>query len=474
MRKTSLTAVGFALLWSATAMAKPTPAQKCQASKNKAAGKYAICRENAEAKLALTGDTTKYDAAITKCETKYQSAWQKAEQKAVDAGSTCTTTADQTAVQGVTDEFTNNVAQHLGGAPLIDCSVALATCNANYTSCSGSLATCNAGTAAVGDVLSGKTFSSSTGLGVTGTMVNVGQQNVMPGTQPVTITQGYHDGSGTVAGDTDLAAGNIKSGVTIFGVTGSFSPPTCGNAVVEGTEQCDLGSLNGETCVTQGFAGGTLRCGAGCVLDASGCYATRYVDNADGTITDNQTGLQWEKKLKLDSTQDFINLQDADNTYKWAGQCTITTSKDCQPTAEASAACTAGEGNTSGCAECTGGEGTCNATSTVWTWLVALNAANFGSQNDWRMPTRAEVESILDLTVATSPDIDVAFHGASCGTGCADVTSAACACTRASTYWAGTYPFDQIYAWWINFGGGNVTHFEKTNSAYVRAVRGGS
>jgi hypothetical protein len=98
-------------------------AQKCQASKNKAAGKYAACRENAEAKLASTGDTTKYAAAITKCETKYQTAWQKAEDKAVAAGGACTTTSDQTGVQTVTDEYTDNIAQHMenswcGAAPM--------------------------------------------------------------------------------------------------------------------------------------------------------------------------------------------------------------------------------------------------------------------------------------------------------------------------------------------------------------------
>ena len=285
----------------------------------------------------------------------------------------------------------------------------VATCNAD-------LATCNAGTAVAGNVLSGKTFSSSTGLGVTGTMPNNRAVNITPGTSPQTIAAGYHNGSGSVAGDanlvsgniragtsifgvagsppvvdtssatataadvasgktayvngslvtgsatagsnvngpngaktftvpdglysgsktatandTNLAAGNIKSGVTIFGVTGIFLPATCGNGVIDGTEQCDLGTLNSQTCGTRGFTGGTLRCGAGCVFDTSGCYATRYVDNSNGTITDNQTGLVWEKKVKLDGTQDFANLQDADNYYQWAGTCSVTTSKYCQP-----------------------------------------------------------------------------------------------------------------------------------------------
>jgi hypothetical protein len=63
--------------------------------------------------------------------------------------------------------------------------------------------------------------------------------------------------------------------------------PICGNGKVEGDEECDVGTLNGKTCVTEGFAGGTLACGTGCGFDTSGCYADRFVDNFDGTITDN-------------------------------------------------------------------------------------------------------------------------------------------------------------------------------------------
>ena len=68
--KTIATTV-LALPWAETALATATPAQRCQASKNNAAGKYAACRESAEGKLALTGDATKFNESIAKCETKY-------------------------------------------------------------------------------------------------------------------------------------------------------------------------------------------------------------------------------------------------------------------------------------------------------------------------------------------------------------------------------------------------------------------
>ena len=77
--------------------------------------------------------------------------------------------------------------------------------------------------AAVGDVLSGKTFYQG-GAKRTGTMANRGTYNITPGTTNKTIPAGYHNGSGVVYGDADLVASNIKRGVTIFGVAGSLTP----------------------------------------------------------------------------------------------------------------------------------------------------------------------------------------------------------------------------------------------------------
>ena len=62
-------------------------------------------------------------------------------------------------------------------------------------------------------------------------MTNVGAQTITPSTSNQTITAGYHNGSGYCAGDTDLVASNIKNGVNVFGVDGTYSPtidlPTC-------------------------------------------------------------------------------------------------------------------------------------------------------------------------------------------------------------------------------------------------------
>ena len=86
-------------------------------------------------------------------------------------------------------------------------------------------------TAAVAEVLTGKTFYAR-GSRLTGTMPNIGKQtgsiSVKAGT--VSISQGYHDGSGSIgiaaAEQTKIIAANIKQGVTILGVEGSYGGET--------------------------------------------------------------------------------------------------------------------------------------------------------------------------------------------------------------------------------------------------------
>lgn len=62
--------------------------------------------------------------------------------------------------------------------------------------------------------------STYVGTGVT----RKGAATITPGTTNKTIASGtYLTGNQTIAGDADLVAGNIKSGVNIFGVTGTYS-----------------------------------------------------------------------------------------------------------------------------------------------------------------------------------------------------------------------------------------------------------
>lgn len=83
-------------------------------------------------------------------------------------------------------------------------------------------------TALVGEILSGKT-AHARGAQLTGTMPNNGAVAGVIATkaQEYSIAQGYHDGSGKVKiADVEQAkiiAGNIKDGVEILGVTGTYT-----------------------------------------------------------------------------------------------------------------------------------------------------------------------------------------------------------------------------------------------------------
>ncbi len=44
----------------------------------------------------------------------------------------------------------------------------------------------------------------------------------------------------------------------------------------------------------------------------------RFVGNPDGTITDNQTGLVWEKKDSVGGGPDYTNPHDVNNMYTWS------------------------------------------------------------------------------------------------------------------------------------------------------------
>jgi Protein of unknown function (DUF1566) len=205
-----------------------------------------------------------------------------------------------------------------------------------------------------------------------------------------------------------------------------------------------------------------------------GLLPGRFVDNADGTITDKATGRMWEKKTELDASVNFANLHDANNYYPWAGVCSLK-AEFCQPTTAAATLCAANaEGGTTGCDECGVDGGICSATDTIWTFAVALNAANFASHTDWRIPTRAELQGIVDYAADTSPTVDVAFQGVSCGPTCTDITDPACSCTQHLYYWsASTHALIPENAWYVNFGGGELYVGGRNNNFSVRAVRGG-
>lgn len=83
-------------------------------------------------------------------------------------------------------------------------------------------------TAVAAEILSGKTAYVNKNK-ITGSMPNIGVQNdsINSKSQQITISQGYHDGSGKINIDPTeqdkLIGSNIKNGVTILGVLGTLT-----------------------------------------------------------------------------------------------------------------------------------------------------------------------------------------------------------------------------------------------------------
>lgn len=83
-------------------------------------------------------------------------------------------------------------------------------------------------TAAVAEILAGKT-AYARGAKLTGTMPNNGamSETISEKDQSVTVPMGFHDGSGTVQiSETEkekIVPGNIKQGVSVLGVEGTYS-----------------------------------------------------------------------------------------------------------------------------------------------------------------------------------------------------------------------------------------------------------
>lgn len=86
-------------------------------------------------------------------------------------------------------------------------------------------------------MLSGTVAYKSAGK-VTGTIQSQAAQTITPGASDKTIASGkYLSGTQTIKGDTNLLAENIKSGISIFGVTGTYesSGSSGGKNVAQGT-----------------------------------------------------------------------------------------------------------------------------------------------------------------------------------------------------------------------------------------------
>jgi hypothetical protein len=243
----------------------------------------------------------------------------------------------------------------------------------------------------------------------------------------------------------------LKTGMLCAPVT--VGTTFCGDAAKNGAEDCDGTDLGGGTCETLGYSTGTLGCSSGCTYDVSQCVlgkipatgqtqcwnasgtsiacigtgedghlqagsALAYQDNGDGTLTDLNTGLMWEKK------SDDASVHDRDTLFTWSG---------------------------------------------AFTQIATLNAMTFAGHNDWRLPNARELLSIVDYGV-TGPAVDPAFQ-TSCFGGCNGI---ACSCTAFGGHWSSTTVSSlPASAYNVGFFDGSVTFLSKSSTGAVRAVRGG-
>ena len=148
--------------------------------------------------------------------------------------------------------------------------------------------------------------------------------------------------------------------------------------------------------------------------------ARTYVDNGDGTITDQKTGLVWEKLT------DDGSIHDRDRVFDW-------------PRAFSDK-------------------------------IGTLNLIAFTGHTDWRLPNIDELQSLLSYSGA-NPLVDAAFD-TGCTPGC---TAQTCSCTSADQYWSATTDSltSTVYAWVVLFNNGLVDSDVKGDLHYARAVRGG-
>jgi hypothetical protein len=177
----------------------------------------------------------------------------------------------------------------------------------------------------------------------------------------------------------------------------------------------------GQTICYSGTGAGMLCGGTGQDGELQSGLARAYVDNGDGTITDINTGLMWEK------LSDDGSIHDKDDQYTWTDAFSVK--------------------------------------------VAALNGGGgFAGHTDWRLPNVNELQSLTNYGVQ-NPAVDAAFN-TSCSPSC---TVSMCSCTQPDFYWSASTltPFPTS-AWIEFFFNGAVGPCAKTEDNYVRLVRGGS
>ena len=281
------------------------------------------------------------------------------------------------------------------------------------------VANTSSGTAVTGDMLAGKKAWVA-GTEVTGTMP---LQTLNPDSN--VVPAGYYAATNLAAVDPDLATANIKAGITIFGTAGDPNVVNTGSgtaaaadillgktAWVTGAEVAGIWILypfpvgkTGQTSSSQTGDDGDWHKGVA-------PPEPRFIDNLNGTVTDNATGLIWLKNASC-----FGGDSGAQN---WAPALTSANTL-------ASGACGLTDGSTAG---------------------------------QWRLPNVKELQSLFDYS-RLNPALPSGhpFSG-----------------VKNTSYWTST-PYEgdpgRLYVWLVNLSSGGSGYYPPGFAMCVWPVRGG-
>jgi Protein of unknown function (DUF1566) len=148
-----------------------------------------------------------------------------------------------------------------------------------------------------------------------------------------------------------------------------------------------------------------------------------YIDNHDGTVTDNETGLIWAKcSLGQSWTENIPN---------------------------------------------DGSDDLCSGEAATYTWRSALEAAQSANRNsylgqsDWRVPNKNELESLVE-SACYDPAINSSRFPA----------KPSVLYWPGAPYWTSSPAYaDHLMAWFVDFKEGFVSILHKNNSYFLRVVR---
>lgn len=112
------------------------------------------------------------------------------------------------------------------------------------------------------------------------------------------------------------------------------------------------------------------------------------------------------------------------------------------------------------CSDGLSGTGCATGTLSIVTWDNAISyceGLSLGGFTDWRLPKIKELQSLVDMTRATAPTINITYFP-----------------NTQSIYWSSTsYAPSTTNAWIVEFGYGyTIGSGYKTNLGYIRCVRG--